>query len=144
MRFHCRSPSNPHKGKLILCAFNYWVFDRVIMQRLTNWSSDIWHGTLLCSTLGVFSVTKSNHENIAVVQSDTEVSFSSSNVQPLSVESFFEEDRVDHMYRFDGVQHEVACDFSAIEDISAFEDCDHDVSLVKLGVDSVVTLRCES
>lgn len=106
------------------------------MQRLTNWSSDIWHGALLCSTLGTFSVAKSGgngHE--FTMQPDLTVSFASSNVQPWSVKSFFKNDRVDHLYAFDHVQHEVGFDVTAIEDImNEIEDSEaHDIDLVNLG-----------
>lgn len=106
------------------------------MQRLTNWSSDIWHGALLCSTLGTFSVAKSGDDgNELTMRPDLTVSFASSNVQPWSVTSFFKNDRVDHLYAFDSVQHEVGFDVTAIEDImNEIEDSEaHDIDLVNLG-----------
>lgn len=101
------------------------------MQRLTNWSSDIWHGALLCSTLGTFSVAKWG----GTMRPDLTVSFASSNVQPWSVNSFFKNDRVDHLYAFENVQHEVGFDVTAIEDImNETEDSEaHDIDLVNLG-----------
>ena len=106
------------------------------MQRLTNWSSDIWHGTLLCSTLGTFSVVKSeDNAQSCTMQPDVTLSFSSSNVQPWNVNSFFEDDRVDHLYTFHNVQHEVGFDVSSIEDIlSETTDSEaHDIDFVNLG-----------
>ena len=106
------------------------------MQRLTNGSLDVWHGALLCSTLGIFSVPKTvDNMNTALVQSDMALAFSSSNVQPWSVESKFDDDRVDHLYEFHKVHHEVAFDTSTIEDLTAEEQTDmgeHDINFVNL------------
>lgn len=111
------------------------------MQRLTNWSLDVWHGALLCSTLGIFSVPKTvDNMDTALVQSDLALAFSSSNVQPWSVESMFDEDRVDHLYEFHQVHHEVAFDTSTIEDMTAEEQAEtgeHDINFVNLRCSSI-------
>ena len=107
------------------------------MQRLTNWSTDVWRGALLCSTLGIFSAPKLDADNTALVQRDVTAAFSSSNVQPWSVESLFQEDRVDHMYEFQRVHHEVAFDTSAIEDMNVDAESDsfeYDMDFVTLGM----------
>lgn len=76
----------------------------------------------------------------ALVQSDLALAFSSSNVQPWSVESMFDEDRVDHLYEFHQVHHEVAFDTSTIEDMTAEEQAEtgeHDINFVNLRCSSI-------
>ena len=96
------------------------------MQRLTNWGSDVWHGALMCSTLGLLSADKplGCEDQVAALPNSTSATFESSTVQPWQVEAFFENDRVDHLYRFDSVQHDVDFDVAAIQDLFHEDACE--------------------
>ena len=96
---------------------------------------------------GDFSVPKTaDNMDTALVQSDLALAFSSSNVQPWSVESMFDEDRVDHLYEFHKVHHEVAFDTSTIEDMTAEEDetDEYDINFVNLRFSSIFVLFFET
>ena len=111
--------------------------DKKYMQRLTNWSRDTWQGSLVCSLLGVISAEKhGDSDSVAMLTNDFSARFDSSSIQPVSVESLFEEDRVVHMHQLHNVVHTVGFDTSAIQDTvdvnSIPDELDHYVSFMKL------------
>ena len=105
---------------------------RKYIQRLTHWATDIWHGALMCSSLWTFSVPNTNGTGFALVPGDLTISFESSNVQPWSVGSFFEDDRVEHLYMFNKAEHEVGFDAASIQDYTEELEEQLDLALVKL------------
>lgn len=106
------------------------------MQRLTQWSTDEWKGSLSCAVLGTFDVSKgAEPENER--QGDpgaTTFKTCSSMVQPVPLDDIFVNDNIDYLHEFKDVVHQTEFDEAAVHEMvgDPISDDPLDESLAKL------------
>ena len=109
---------------------------RKYMQRLTQWSTDEWKGSLSCAVLGTFDVSKgAEPENER--QGDpgaTTFKTCSSMVQPVPLDDIFVNDNIDYLHEFKDVVHQTEFDEAAVHEMvgDPISDDPLDESLAKL------------
>ena len=133
----------PHHASTTYLCFQILGFKpghRKYMQRLTQWSTDEWKGSLSCAVLGTFDVPKgaepeNEGQGHEIVPGATTFKTFSSMVQPVPLDDIFFNDNIDYLHEFKVVVHQTEFDEAAIHEMvgDSISDDPLDESLANLG-----------
>ena len=137
------SEQNDHNVTQYMCfqLLGFRPSNKKYMQRLTNWAKNPWQGQLACAVLGFFNVDRecvslddddqASHSPVDV-SVDRTVTLQSCSVQTLSLDTFFHNNNIDYVHRFDHVQSRVNFDTDIVEEMLLDEEHSPDLGLAPL------------